>query len=131
MDITGVTEHTVYNWKRKIKQGGIDALNVKNHGGALPKLNELQTEELKTILQTGAIAYGFQNDRWCAKQIAQVIKEKFNVEYHHRYIPRLMQRLGYSYQKPTTQSQKRSQEKIEHWRKYTLRKIKKRQKMTA
>ncbi|MDR3232457.1 MAG: helix-turn-helix domain-containing protein [Planctomycetaceae bacterium] len=33
MDITGVTECSVYNWKRKIKQGGTDALIVKNHGG--------------------------------------------------------------------------------------------------
>jgi putative transposase len=127
-DITGAHIRTVFLWKQKIKQSGTESLIVTNHGGRPSKLTEQQLDELKTIITKGAVAFGFQNEHWDGKRIAYVIKQKYQIDYNYKYIPRLMRLLGLSYQKPMTRSSKRSQEAIDHWRKYTWREIKKKQK---
>jgi transposase len=125
VEITGADRSSVFRWKKAIRQNGIQALVRKGHSGNTSRLSTEQINELKAIITKGAKEYGFQNERWDSKRIAKVIKEKFNENYNSNYVCELLKRHGLSCQKPTTQSKKRSQEAIEHWRRFSWAAIKK------
>ncbi|GHT12621.1 hypothetical protein FACS1894170_07650 [Planctomycetales bacterium] len=125
VEITGASRSSVFRWKKAIRQTGIQALARKGHSGNTARLSGEQIAELKDIIEKGAKSYGFQNERWDSKRIAKVIKEKFNVIYNSNYVCELLKHHGLSCQKPATQSKKRSQEAIDHWRRYVWTAIKK------
>jgi transposase len=94
-DITGAPIRTVSLWKQQIKQAGSNALIITNHGGRPSKLTESQLDELKTIITKGAVAFATQNEyseneRWDGIRIAYVIKQKYQIDYNYKYIPRLV-----------------------------------------
>lgn len=60
-----------------------------------------------------------------ARRIEYIIFERFHVRYHFKYVPQPLHRLGLSYQKPDTQSSKRSQKSIDHWRRHVWSRVKK------
>jgi transposase len=52
------------------------------------------------MLEKGAKAYGFSDDRWTLKRIAGLIWREFGVEYHYRHVWRLLRRCGWSHHVP-------------------------------
>jgi len=125
VEITGASLSSVKRWKKKINEGDISALVRQGNSGRKANLTPEQFDELKQIVKAGAVASGFSNERWNAKRVAKVIAERFGVEYCVKYIPELLHKLGLSQQIPDTQSPKRSQGAIDHWRRYVWPHVKK------
>lgn len=125
VEITGAALSTVKRWKKKIDADGIAALARQGRSGRQAFLTQKQFEELKRIVKAGAVAAGFSNERWNSQRVAHVIFEHFQVRYSVKYMPELLHKLGLSNQIPDTKSPRRSQEAIDHWRRYVWPQLKK------
>lgn len=91
-EILGVTERTLYNWKRRYNQSGYNGLKTNPIPGRNTILDEEDMEKLKELLQ--------MRDYWTSKEVRELIKNEFDIEFTPRHIPRILRKLGMNYQKP-------------------------------
>ena len=112
----GVNAVTVCVWLRKAREGGPEALRARKRPGRQPFLSEEQFEHLDVLLAKGAEAYGFEGDRWTAPRVAAVIDQRFGVRYSDGHTCKVLKKIGWSRQKPTRRSTRRSDEAVETWR---------------
>src|SRR3954471_5906892 len=79
-----VSTKSVYQWRRRWRAGGEQALASKGPGGTSCRLSDAQLERLRTELERGPAAHGWADQRWTRARIATLIGRLF----HHRYAPR-------------------------------------------
>src|SRR5437899_335750 len=84
---------SVMRWRNTWQQGGDDALRVRPAPGRPSKLNAAQRRQLTALLRKGARARGYETDEWTAARIAELIQQRFHVDYHLGHIGRLMNAL--------------------------------------
>jgi putative transposase len=60
--------------------------------GRLPALTEEQLEQLPVLLERGAQAFGFEDNRWTTKRIANVLNKVFGVSYHPAHLTRVLRK---------------------------------------
>ncbi len=121
----GVSRATVSDWAHKLEAGGLRQLHQRSRSGRPPKLTRAQQRELLHLLKRGALAAGFETDRWTGPRIQQLIEQKFEVSYHSRYLPRLLHKLGWSQQLPLARAVERDEELIRAWLEHDWPRIKK------
>jgi transposase len=91
-------------------------------GGRHPKLTEEQLKRLEGLLSQGATAYGWQNNLWTAKRVAQVIRKELGEYLCIDSVRRVLnERLGWTLQKPALQSRDRNEDEITRWREDFIR----------
>jgi putative transposase len=110
-----VSEATVSKWKKKLDQGGSEALQARQASGRPPKLSQADKQKLVSILEQGALAAGFATEQWTQARVKKVIGREFGVHYHRDYISRLLHGLGWSVQKPDPRAIERDEELIQAW----------------
>ena len=125
MEFLEVSLSSVQRWRKKVESNGLTALARKHGSGSESELSPPQLDELKTILDKGAIAAGYPTDRWTSRIVADLIHKKWNVDYCRSNVRRILNDLGYSYQKPSVKLTKHSQEIVDHWRTHDWKRIKK------
>jgi transposase len=111
----GVTEAAVSQWKKRLAEGGAEALQLRKASGRPPKLDKAAKQELVKTLEAGAVAAGFPTEQWTQARVQQVIERDFGVHYHQNYISRLLDGLGWSVQKPETRAMERDEDLIRAW----------------
>jgi transposase len=89
------------------------------------KITEKQVKRLEKALDRGAFAFGYAGDYWTLDRIAQVIWQLFKVRYHPSAVWYVMDRMGWSSQRPQRRAFQRNEEAIEKWKKEVLPEIKK------
>jgi transposase len=124
--LIGVDVSSVKRWKRAAAQGGNTALAAKPNRGRPPRLTPEQKQELAQIVRAGPLAAGFRNNLWTCRRVAQVIRERFGVQYHRDHVGRVLHALGFTQQKPQRRATQRDEAAIEHWRTHEWERIKKR-----
>lgn len=124
----GVTKTTVLRWKRAASEGGLRALNSTPQHVPKSRLTNQQKRQLKSMLLKGAGAHGYPTELWTCDRIAEVIKRKFDVDYHPAHVSRILHDLGYSCQKPTVRARERDEKAAERFRNETWKQVKKRRK---
>lgn len=92
----GTTPQSVCQWLRQHRIGGDDALRARKASGRPANLNPRQRQTLMGLLLKGASAAGFATDLWTCPRIAQLVQQRFGVQYHVDAIPRVMAGLGFS-----------------------------------
>ena len=102
--LLGVTRKSACEWHRTWLKGDKSALISKGAAGADCKLTDKQLLRLQTLLDEGAIAHGWDDQRWTSARIAALIAERFHVRYTPRGVACLLQRLGWSFQVPAHQA---------------------------
>ena len=112
----GVSEGAVSQWVKRGQQEGVAALQSRTGGGPPPRLNETQLKELPKLLEQGAETYGFRGDVWTRGRVGKLIKDKFEVTYSTRHVGRILEKIGWSRQKPIERASQRNEAAIEHWR---------------
>jgi transposase len=100
----GTTTTSVYRWKQAAAKGGVPALGAKPVPGRPRKLTESHGRRLLKVLDKGAKAHGYPDDRWTLKRVAELIHREFGVEYHHRHVWRLLRRYGWTHRAPSRRS---------------------------
>jgi putative transposase len=94
--------------------------------GAPAKLTATQREQLGRILDQGAVAYGFEGERWTRKRVSLVIQQEFGVTYEVSSVGRLLNALKFSRQRPITKDRRQRETEVTEWKETTLPEIKKR-----
>lgn len=95
----------------------------QTRSGASPFLSPKQLRQLEKALDEGAYTYGYAEDYWTADRIGHVIWELFGVRYESSGVWRLLQRLGWSSQKPQRQALQRDDAAIRHWKRHVWPRI--------
>lgn len=107
-EVEGVTERTVYNWKRKYEEGGIDGLDAKPSGGGRhPELPDEKLPKLEELPLDGAQAHGFEGDLWTLPRVARLLQDEFDVDVTPRTAGSYLDRLGWSNQRLQRRAAKR------------------------
>jgi len=123
-EILNVTPRCVYRWRQESKKP-----NRKKATGSIGrprKLSEKQIKKLERALDQGAYAYGYAGDYWTLDRIAQIIWQLFKVRHHPSAVWHILDRMGWSNQRPQRLPLHRDDEVIKVWKKEVLPEIKKR-----
>jgi transposase len=116
---------SIKRWKDMLEESGWEGLEPHPHPGRIPFLTLQEKQELVTVLEDGALAFGFHTDRWTCPRVAQVIEREFGVTYHAAHVGRILHELGWTYQKPEQRARERDEKTILRWRKRDWPRIKK------
>jgi putative transposase len=121
----GVSRRAVENWTEALKAGGLRRLRRRRATGRPPKLDWEQQKKLKRLVKRGALAAGFESDRWTLARVRQLIKQEFELVYHRNYLNRLLRKLGLSPQVPLPRAVERDEGLIRAWIEHDWPRIKK------
>lgn len=121
----GVDRRSVRRWKASFLKDGQAGIKAKPVPGRPAKLDAREKRRLEGILLQGAQRGGYSADLWTCPRVAVVVRQKFGVEYHPRYIPRLLRSMGWSPQKPERRARERDEEAIRRWVKVDWPRLKK------
>lgn len=117
---------TVSRWIAAYAQRGIPALSPGKAPGAAPKLSEEQLAEVGRLVEAGPQAAGFASGVWTARMVGELIRRRFRVLYHWKYVPELLHKLGFSVQRPRKRLSRADHKAQEYWLRHTLPALKKR-----
>lgn len=121
----GASRSSVHAWKEAARRGGPKALAAKPHPGRPRRLTAAQHRKLEKRLLAGARAAGFPDELWTAPRVAEVIRRDLGVRYHPDHVRKiLVERLGWTAQKPERRARERDEAEIERWRREEFPRIK-------
>jgi transposase len=112
----GVSEGAVSQWLAQARHAGPAALKHRPRPGRPPRLSPEQQAQVPALLRQGATAFGFRGERWTRQRVAEVLRRAFGVTYHPAHISRLLDRWGWSWQKPMRRARQRDEAAIAAWR---------------
>lgn len=124
----GVTPGAVSQWFKKADEEGIEGLYARKAPGPKPRLNEEQLAQLPRLLEQGAEAHGFRGEVWTCPRVAKVIEKAFGVKYTQQQAGKILNKIGWSRQKPMTRASQRDEVAIATWREETWPALKKKPK---
>ncbi|NOZ10207.1 MAG: IS630 family transposase [Gammaproteobacteria bacterium] len=116
---------SVRRWNAAYRKQGEVGIQARPTPGRPPALDAKGKKRLEKILLKGAKAAGFATDLWTCPRVAQVIWDRFEVDYHVDHIGRLLHGLGFSPQKPTRRAIERDEDEIQRWVKEDWPRVKK------
>ncbi|MBX7215312.1 MAG: winged helix-turn-helix domain-containing protein [Thermoflexales bacterium] len=108
----GASVRTVQRWAKAAKAGKPRA---RKRPGPKPRLKVQQVQRLARQLKRGARAHGYAEDHWTLDRIAHLIWTLFGVRFHPSGVWWVLQRMGWSSQKPIRQAVQRDDAAIECW----------------
>jgi putative transposase len=114
-----VSRMSANRWRRALAAGGRAALASRGAGGAKCKLTPAQGGELESVLEAGAAALGYEDQRWTLARIADLVRRRFGVDYTLAGLDLLLHRMGWSVQVPSRQAAERDERAIAAWREET------------
>jgi transposase len=111
----GVSSMTVSRWWRAWAAQGREGLRAAGRAGRKPRLSGAELTRVEQALRAGPGAQGYATDLWTLPRIRAVIERITGVRYHEGHVWRVMRKLGWSLQKPTTRARERDEEAIRRW----------------
>ena len=121
----GVSRRAVANWVESLQTGGLRQLRRRKAKGRPSRLARSQQSELKRVIRRGALAAGFETDRWTLARVRLLIQQTYGVVYHRNYLNRLLRKLGFSPQVPLPRAIERDEELVRAWLEQDWPRIKK------
>src|SRR5436190_177636 len=112
----GVTHGAVSQWLGHARAAGAVALLQQPRPGRPARLTPSQQAQVPELLRRGAKAWGFVGERWTCGRVAEVLDREFDVQYHPAHVSRLLDRWGWSLQKPRCLARERDEAEIRRWR---------------
>ena len=126
-----VSRMSANRWRRALADGGKQALASKGPGGARCKLTPGQLAELEAVLEAGPAAWGWKDQCWTLGRIAELVWQRFGVEYTLAGLDLLLHRLGWSVQVPARRAAERDEAAIAAWRQEAWPVVKRRRRTWA
>lgn len=122
-----VTRGSINRWLQWYEAVGLDGLVTGKAPGAAPRLTEEQLADVARQIEAGPQAAGYGIGVWTGPMIADYIEQRFGVRYHNHYIPRLLNGLGFSVQRPRKRLASADLQAQANWLRTKLPAIKKKQ----
>ncbi len=111
----GASPSAVQQWYQAWRGGGRRALAARPHRGRAAKLTPAQWRTLGQLLRRRALAAGFPTEPWTLKRVAALIRQRFAVRYHYRYLERPLKAHGFTPQRPAVQAKERDDAVVRAW----------------
>ncbi|MFE7619467.1 winged helix-turn-helix domain-containing protein [Streptomyces sp. NPDC057496] len=122
----GVCSESVRRWRRVWETGGASALRRRAATGRPAKLDDARVEAVRTALERGARAHGFEADLWTLERVGVVVERVTGVALSRASVWRLLTgRLGWSLQRPERRAVERDESEIARWIAHEWPRIKK------
>jgi len=102
--------------------------NLKAKGfapGKTPALSAPQLDRLRALLAAEAKAAGFDSDGWTRRRVADLIQQQFGVHHHLSHISRILNKLGFTLQKPKRRDYRQDPKAVAEWKQERLPELKK------
>lgn len=99
---------TIHGWLTKFQQRGIDGKDSIKQSGRPATLTLIQRKNLVKDLERGPPHN--RTGLWSTKELKELLKKKYKVEFVHQHIWRLLVSLGFSMQRPRKQHYKKPNE---------------------
>ena len=88
---------TLRDWVHRFNAAGPEGLFDSWTGGPKSRLSAEQLAELASIVEAGPDRERDGVVRWRRIDLKRVIKERFGVDFHERYVGTLLKKLGFSH----------------------------------
>src|SRR6201990_497015 len=95
--IGGMDRQTLRDWVHRFNASGPDGLVDSWTEGPKPRLSEEQLAALARIVEVGPDRERDGVVRWRRLDLKRVIAERFGVDFHPRYVGKLLKKLGFSH----------------------------------
>ena len=113
----GYSRASIYNWLKKYRNNGWDALKTGKRTGRPRKLDDEKIKILEGLLIQGATFHGWQNEIWTGDRVAALIENIFDIKMSSTQVRRILKyRLGWTPQKPISQRSERDEAEINRWK---------------
>jgi len=123
--LVGASPGTICDWKKAYQKYGEAFFEAHSPPGRAPRLSEKQIERLKKLLLKGARRHGYLTELWTLRRIAEVIEKHFGIDYDPSSVWHILQRMGWSCQKPENKAREQNPEAVAQWRQTDWPRIKK------
>ena len=110
---------------------GTDGLKKAGRAGRKPRLVSAQLRQIERALRQGPQALGYDTPLWTAPRIADLIQRQTGVRFHADHVYRLLQKLGWSCQRPVGRALERDEHAIRRWKRQRWPEIKKKRSAKA
>lgn len=124
-ELLGVTRGSVNRWLGWYDRLGIPGIRTRIAPGVPPKLSAEQQQELGDLIDAGPMASGYGSGVWTGPMIADLIEARFGYRYHNHSVPALLNKLGFSVQRPRKRLARADLAAQEYWLRRRLPAIKK------
>jgi transposase len=121
----GVTRGSINRWLQWFNAQGADGLRTGKPPGGQPKVSQAQRVELASIIDAGPQAAGFTSGMWTGPMIGDLIRKRFGVSLHNHSVPRMLNQMGFSVQRPRKRLARADVEKQALWLKKRFPALKK------
>lgn len=111
----GVRRQSAHAWLRAWQESGADGLRSKGSAGRKPRLTLAQKEDLAQAILDGPEAAGYPTAVWTLPRLARLIQQRHGVRYHPGHVWHLLDRLGFSCQRPRRQAVERNAAEVRRW----------------
>ena len=95
--IGGMDRQTLRDWVHRFNAEGPDGLFDHWTEGLKPRLTPAQLAELSEMVETGPDPKRDGVARWRRVDLKGIIAVRFGVDYHERYVGKLLKKLGFSH----------------------------------
>ena len=120
-----VCRASVTRWMARYREQGRRGLKAKPHPGRTPKLTAEQEQEVLSWFSRSPTEFGWATELWSAPRVTALIRRKFRVKFHPRYINQWLAQRRITPQKPTRQARERNEREIRRWLREEWPRIKK------
>jgi transposase len=121
----GVSRAAVTQWKWCLEERGVRGLRRRIPTGRPSRLRAAQWGRLLRVLRRGALAAGFETERWTLRRIAAVVERAFGARYHPRWLGPALRARNWSPQVPVARARERDDALVEAWLKHDWPRIQK------
>ena len=111
-----VSRQSVMRWERSLKEHGAQSLRRAEALGRPRRLTTLQVKELGVMLKAGSMAAGYATEMWTLPRISALIQERFGMKFSQSSVWRILQRMGWSPQRPARQARQRDEAAVRTWK---------------
>ena len=95
--IGGMDRQTLRDWVHRFNASGPEGLIDNRTEGRKPHLSEEQLAQFAKIVEAGPDREKDGVVRWWRVDLKRVIAERFGVDFHPRYVGKLLKKLGFSH----------------------------------
>jgi transposase len=111
----GVSTRAVGKWMAAYREGGDDGLKARPRPGAKPKLSKRQEQAVLSWMARSPRAFGYPDDLWTTRRLAEVIEKKYGVRFNSNYLAEWLTKRGLSPQRPEVRAVERDEPAIARW----------------
>lgn len=115
IEVLGFHRSRIYAWLKLYREGGYKALKSSKAKGPEPKINKTEEKKLVRWLIKDPRQLSFDFGLWTLEMVKELIKQKFGKDLHITTVDRLLDRIGFTHQKPLFRAWQQDPDKVQVW----------------